>query len=71
MRGMNVDMNIEIPDVGPLSRVRVKLAGKVSANQMLKLQLLSHQLKLIKMCAKLTNLNHCAVPFLSRADVNL
>ena len=31
----------------------------------------SYQLKLIKMRAELANLNHCAVPFLSRADVNL
>ena len=33
--------------------------------------ILSYQLKLIKMCAKLANLNHCAVPFLSRAGANL
>ena len=32
---------------------------------------LSYQLKLIKMHAILANLNHCAVPFLSRAAVNL
>ena len=31
----------------------------------------SYQLKLIKMLAELANLNHCAVPFLSRAAVNL
>ena len=31
----------------------------------------SYQLKLIKMLAELANLNHCAVPFLSRATVNL
>ena len=30
-----------------------------------------YQLKLIKMSASLANLNHCAVPFLSRAAVNL
>ena len=30
-----------------------------------------HQLKLIKMRAELANLNQCAVPFSSRADVNL
>ena len=33
--------------------------------------LLSYQLNLIKMRAKLANLNHCAVPFLSRAADNL
>ena len=33
--------------------------------------ILSYQLKLIEMRAKLANLNHCAVPFLSRAVVNL
>ena len=33
--------------------------------------ILSYQLKLTKMLAELTNLNHCAVPFLSRAAVNL
>ena len=33
--------------------------------------ILSYQLKLIKMSAKLANLNHCAVSFLSRADSNL
>ena len=32
---------------------------------------LSYQLKLIKMRAKSANLNHCAVPFLSHAAVNL
>ena len=32
---------------------------------------LSYELELIKMRAKLTNLNYCAVPFLSRAAVNL
>ena len=32
---------------------------------------ISYQLKLIKVRAKLTNLNHCAVPFLSRSGVNL
>ena len=32
---------------------------------------ISYQLKLIKMHAKLANLNECAVPFLSRAAVNL
>ena len=32
---------------------------------------LSYQLKLIKMHAKLSSLNHCAEPFLSRAAVNL
>ena len=31
----------------------------------------SYQLKLIKMLVELANLNHCAVPFLSRAAVNL
>ena len=31
----------------------------------------SHQLKLIKMRGELANLNHCAVPFLSRTAVNL
>ena len=31
----------------------------------------SYQLKLIKMRAELANLNHCAVPFLSRTAVNL
>ena len=31
----------------------------------------SYQLKLIKMRAELANLNHCAIPFLSRAAVNL
>ena len=31
----------------------------------------SYQLKLIKLRGKLANLNHCAVPFLSRAAVNL
>ena len=31
----------------------------------------SYQLKLIKMLAELVNLNHCAVPFLSRSAVNL
>ena len=30
-----------------------------------------YQLKLMKMRAKLANLNDCAVPFLSRAAVNL
>ena len=30
-----------------------------------------YQHKLIKMRAELANLNHCAVPFLSRAAVNL
>ena len=30
---------------------------------------LSYQLKLIKIRAKLTILNHCAVPFLSRANL--
>ena len=35
------------------------------------LVLRSYQLKLIKMLAELANLNHCAVPFLSRAAVNL
>ena len=33
--------------------------------------ILSYQLKLIKMSSKLANLNNCAVPFLSRAAVNL
>ena len=33
--------------------------------------MLSCQLKMIKMRAELTNLNICAVPFLSRAAVNL
>ena len=32
---------------------------------------LSYEVKLIKMRAKLVNLNHCAVPFLSRAAANL
>ena len=32
---------------------------------------MSYQLKLIKMRTELANLNHCAVPFLSRAAVNL
>ena len=31
----------------------------------------SYQIKLIKMRAELANLNHCAVPFLNRAAVNL
>ena len=31
----------------------------------------SYQLKLIKMRAELSNLNHCAIPFLSRAAINL
>ena len=30
-----------------------------------------YELKLIKVLAELANLNHCAVPFLSRATVNL
>ena len=34
-------------------------------------EVLSYQLKLIKMRAKLASVNHCAVPFLSRAVVNL
>ena len=33
--------------------------------------IVSYQLKLIKMHAKLANLNDCAVPFLSRATTNL
>ena len=33
--------------------------------------IISYQLKLIKLRAKLANLNHCAVPFLSRAIANL
>ena len=33
--------------------------------------LISYQLKLEKVRAKLANLNHCAVPFLSRAAANL
>ena len=32
---------------------------------------LSYQLKLIKMRAKLANVNHCAAPFFSRAAVSL
>ena len=32
---------------------------------------MTYQLKLTKMRAELANLNHCAVPFLSRAAVNL
>ena len=32
---------------------------------------ISYQHKLIKMRAKLANINHCAVPLLSRAAVNL
>ena len=35
------------------------------------LVIISYQLKLIKMRAKLANLNLCAVPFLSRAAANL
>ena len=31
----------------------------------------SYELKLIEVPAELANLNHCAVPFLSRAAVNL
>ena len=31
----------------------------------------SYELKLIKVLAELANLNHCAVPFLSRATLNL
>ena len=38
---------------------------------MIIMYVLSYQLKLIKMHAKLANLNHYAVPFLSRAGVNL
>ena len=33
--------------------------------------IISYQLKLIKVRAELANLNNCAVPFLSRAAVNL
>ena len=32
---------------------------------------MSYQLKLMKMRAGLANINHCAVPFLRRAAVNL
>ena len=32
---------------------------------------ISYQLKLKKMRAELTNLNHCAVPFLSRTDAKI
>ena len=32
---------------------------------------MSYQLELIKMRAEFVNLNHCAVPFLRRAAVNL
>ena len=34
-------------------------------------KVLSYQLKLIKMRTILANINHCAVPFLSRATANL
>ena len=33
--------------------------------------IISYELKLIKMCAELASLNDCAVTFLSRAAVNL
>ena len=41
--------------------IKISISGNV----------LLHQLKLIKMPAKLDNLNNCAVPFLSRAATNL
>ena len=42
-----------------------------SSPKLLKSCVLSYQFKLIKMHAKLANLDHSAVPFLSRASVNL
>ena len=44
------------------------LASKIAGNR--GVDVLSYQLKLIKMRAELANLNVCAVPFLSRAAVN-
>ena len=39
--------------------------------RLLRQELLSYQRRLIKMRAKTDNINHCAVPLLSRAAVNL
>ena len=44
-----------------------RLLEQVSFNALL----ISYQLQLIKMRAEVASLNHCAVPFLSRAAVNL
>ena len=52
-------------------RIDATIIAIGDANAKVAYVLLSYQLKLTKMLAKLSSLNDCAVPFLSRAAVNL
>ena len=64
-------MKFTIMKCNRLNELYLGLTLRIQSDLKLKMPVYSYQLKLIKICAELANINHCAVPFLSRAAVKL